>query len=323
MELIKNGLKKLWQLVFIIPFVLVISFILVLFIDLFRNGAPYLSLEFIFANPFYKDVDPAYFHGIFGFPNLNPVLFEANTYITGIFPAVYGTILVTLITAAVATPLGVFTGIYLSEYTKSGPIITIIRVSIRNLAGVPSIVYGIFGVFIFVDIFGFGKSALATGFTLGLLTLPWTITASEEAMKTIPKSYREGALALGATKWQSIYTNVLPPAIPGIITGMILGISRAAGETAPILFTGVVASIPLNNLDWYGYLRPDRIWHSLSDKFMALSNNIYYKATEGSTEMDSLPEAYATAITLLLIIVLLNVFALVFRSYMRQQHKIL
>jgi phosphate transport system permease protein len=120
----------------------------------------------------------------------------------------------------------------------------LIRLAIRNLSGVPSIVYGLFGVVLFVQMMQFGTSILSGGLTLGLLTLPWTITACEEALKTVPKSYREGALALGATKWYSIRTNVLPYAIPGMLTGVILGLARAAGETAPILFTGAAFFLP-------------------------------------------------------------------------------
>jgi phosphate transport system permease protein len=156
----------------------------------------------------------------------------------GIFPAIFGTLLVTVVTAVLAIPLGMFAAIYLNEYAKQSRLTRLIRLSIRNLSGVPSIVYGLFGVILFVNILKFGTSILSAGLTLGLLTLPWTITASEEALKTIPNSYREGSLALGATKWQAIRTNVLPYALPGMLTGTVLGLARAAGETAPLLFTG-------------------------------------------------------------------------------------
>ena len=162
----------------------------------------------------------------------------------GIFPAILGTFLVSLITVLLAVPLGMFSAIYLNEYAYQGKLVRMIRLSIRNLSGVPSIVYGLFGVALFVRVFHFGASILSAGMTLGLLTLPWTITASEEALKTVPKAYRDGALALGATKWQAIRTNVLPYAIPGMLTGAILGLARAAGETAPILFTGAAFFIP-------------------------------------------------------------------------------
>ena len=138
-----------------------------------------------------------------------------------------------------------FAAIYLNEYAGQGILTRIIRLSIRNLSGVPSIVYGLFGVILFVNAMRLGTSILSAGLTLGLLTLPWTITASEEALKTVPNSYREGALALGATKWQAIRTNVLPYAMPGILTGAILGLARAAGETAPIMFTGAAFYLPV------------------------------------------------------------------------------
>ncbi len=156
----------------------------------------------------------------------------------------------TLITAVLAVPLGMCAAIYLNEYAKQSRLTRLIRLSIRNLSGVPSIVYGLFGVILFVNIMRFGTSVLSAGLTLGLMTLPWTITASEEALKTVPNSYREGALALGATKWQSIRTNVLPYAVPGMLTGTVLGLARAAGETAPILFTGAAFFLPFSRNPW-------------------------------------------------------------------------
>ncbi|MFH1854389.1 MAG: phosphate ABC transporter permease PstA, partial [Candidatus Omnitrophota bacterium] len=162
----------------------------------------------------------------------------------GILPAIVGTVLVTIITAILAVPLGMGCAIYLNEYARDSKITRLIRMSIRNLSGVPSIVYGLFGVVLFVQSMHLGTSILSAGLTLGLMTLPWTITASEESLKGVPDSYREGALALGATKWQAIKTNVLPYAIPGMLTGTILGLARAAGETAPILFTGAAFYLP-------------------------------------------------------------------------------
>lgn len=182
----------------------------------------------------------------------------------GIFPAIFGTFLVTLITAILAVPLGMGAAIYLHEYARQTRVTRLIRLSIRNLSGVPSIVYGLFGVILFVNILRFGTSILSAGMTLGLMTLPWTITASEEALKTVPDSYREGALALGATKWQSIRTNVLPYAVPGMLTGTVLGLARAAGETAPIMFTGAAFYLP--------YLPK-----LLGDQFMALPYHLYIK----------------------------------------------
>ena len=226
----------------------------------------------------------------------------------GIFPAIMGTFLVTIVTAILAIPFGMFAAIYLNEYAKQSRLTRIIRLSIRNLSGVPSIVYGLFGVILFVNILRFGTSILSAGLTLGLLTLPWTITASEEALKTVPNSYREGALALGATKWQSIRTNVLPYAIPGMLTGTVLGLARAAGETAPILFTGAAFYLP--------YLPK-----SLSDQFMALPYHLYIMATQHHAIQQVRPLAYGTALVLIVLVLSLNMTAIVIRYRMRRKRR--
>lgn len=226
----------------------------------------------------------------------------------GIFPAIFGTFLVTIVTAVLAIPLGMFAAIYLNEYAKQSRLTRIIRLSIRNLSGVPSIVYGLFGVILFVNILRFGTSILSGGLTLGLLTLPWTITASEEALKAIPNSYREGSLALGATKWQAIRTNVLPYAIPGMLTGTVLGLARAAGETAPILFTGAAFYLP--------YLPK-----SLSDQFMALPYHLYIMATQHHAILQVRPLAYGTALVLIALVLGLNMAAVIVRFRMRRKRR--
>jgi len=223
----------------------------------------------------------------------------------GIFPAIMGTFLVTLVTAVLAVPLGMFAAIYLNEYAKQTRLTRIIRLAIRNLSGVPSIVYGLFGVILFVNVLSFGTSILSAGLTLGLLTLPWTITASEEALKTIPNSYREGALALGATKWQSIRTNVLPYALPGMLTGTVLGLARAAGETAPIMFTGAAFYLPI-------------LPKSLGDQFMALPYHLYVMATQHHAISQVRPIAYGTALVLLILILLMNITVIIFRYRLRR-----
>jgi phosphate transport system permease protein len=223
----------------------------------------------------------------------------------GIFPAIIGTFLVTIVTAILAVPLGMFAAIYLNEYAKQTKLTRIIRLSIRNLSGVPSIVYGLFGVILFVNILKFGTSILSAGLTLGLLTLPWTITASEEALKTIPNSYREGALALGATKWQSIRTNVLPYAMPGMLTGTVLGLARAAGETAPIMFTGAAFYLPF-------------LPQSLSDQFMALPYHLYVMATQHHSITQVRPLAYGTALVLIILILLMNMTVFILRYRLRR-----
>jgi phosphate transport system permease protein len=224
----------------------------------------------------------------------------------GIFPAIVGTFLVTMVTALLAVPLGMFAAIYLNEYARQTRLTRVIRLSIRNLSGVPSIVYGLFGVILFVNILNFGTSILSAGLTLGLLTLPWTITASEEALKTIPNSYREGALALGATKWQSIRTNVLPYALPGMLTGTVLGLARAAGETAPIMFTGAAFYLPF-------------LPRSLGDQFMALPYHLYVMATQHHNISLVRPLAYGTALVLIALVLGMNMVAIVIRYRLRRK----
>jgi phosphate transport system permease protein len=226
----------------------------------------------------------------------------------GIFPAIFGTFLVTLITAILAVPLGMCSAIYLNEYASQGRLTRLIRLSIRNLSGVPSIVYGLFGVILFVNVMRFGTSVLSAGLTLGLMTLPWTITASEEALKTVPNSYREGALALGATKWQSIRTNVLPYAVPGMLTGTVLGLARAAGETAPILFTGAAFFLP--------YLPK-----SAGDQFMALPYHLYIMATQHHQIEQVRPLAYGTALVLIVLVLGMNMTAVVIRYKLRRKRR--
>lgn len=223
----------------------------------------------------------------------------------GIFPAIVGTFLVTVITALLSIPLGMGCAIYLNEYAKDNKITRLIRMSIRNLSGVPSIVYGLFGVILFVQMMNLGTCILSAGLTLGLMTLPWTITASEEALKNVPNSYREGALALGATKWQSIRTNVLPYAVPGMLTGTILGLSRAAGETAPILFTGAAFFLPF-------------LPKSLLSQFMALPYHLYIMSTQHHAVSKVRPIAYGTALVLIALVFIMNLCAVMVRYRLRK-----
>lgn len=227
----------------------------------------------------------------------------------GIFPALMGTIFVTLITIIFSFPIGVAAAIYLNEYAKQTFSTRLIRASIRNLAGVPSIVYGLFGVALFVQAMGLGRSVLASGLTLGILTLPWIITTAEESLKNIPQSFRDGSLALGATKWETIYLNVLPYAMPGILTGGILGISRAAGETAPILFTGVAFFIP-------------DLPQSLFDQFMALPYHLYIMSTQHHAIELVRPLAYGTALVLILMVFGLNLGAIIIRYRLRKKYRL-
>lgn len=219
----------------------------------------------------------------------------------GIFPAILGTTLVTFVTTIFAIPIGVGTAIYLNEYAIHSWWTRLIRISIRNLAGVPSIVYGLFGVVLFVRSFHLGTSVFSAGLTLGLLTLPNIITASEEALKTVPKAFRDGSYALGANKWQTIYKNVLPYATPGLLTGAILGLSRAAGETAPILFTGAAFFIPGITFD-------------LTKQFMALPYHLYIMSTQHHNIELVRPIAYGTALVLISLVAILNLMVSLIRS---------
>ena len=224
----------------------------------------------------------------------------------GIFPAIVGTVAVSILMVIFSVPLGISAAIYLTEYATPGRLTRIIRISIRNLSGVPSIVYGLFGVAFFVQMFHLGTSLLSAGLTLGLLTLPWTITASEEALRSVPLAYREGALALGATKWQAIRTNVLPYALPGMLTGIILSLSRAAGETAPILFTGAAFFLP-------------HLPGSILDQFMALPYHLYILSTQHHAIEQVRPLAYGTALVLIGLVILLNAAAILLRYRLRRK----
>jgi phosphate transport system permease protein len=229
----------------------------------------------------------------------------------GIWPAIVGTFWVSLVTVIFSVPIGMFAAIYLNEYAKQGHLVRLIRLAIRNLSGVPSIVYGLFGFSLFVLMLNLGLSVLSSGLTLGLLTLPWTITASEEALKTVPRSYREGALALGASKWQTIRTNVLPYAVPGMLTGTILGLARAAGETAPILFTGAAFFWPVL----------PKFPKVLFQQFMALPYHLFIMSTQHHEILKVRPLAYGTALVLIVLILLMNTIAIVIRYRFRKKYK--
>lgn len=219
----------------------------------------------------------------------------------GIFPAIVGTFYLALISTIASFPVGLGAGIYLAEYAPDNWFTNLIRSITRNLAGIPSIVYGIFGVALFVQLSRMGTSLIASGLTLGLMNLPWLITTSEEALRQVPHSYREGSLALGATKWQTIWKAVLPPALPSILTGAILSMSRAAGETAPILFTGVVFYTP-------------HLPSSLSSQFMALPYHLYILATQHQDIERVRPLAYGTALVLIMLSLILNLSAFFIRK---------
>ncbi len=224
----------------------------------------------------------------------------------GILPAIVGTFYLVLGAVFFALPLGLFAAIYLSEYSKDNWINRGVRLAIINLAGVPSVVFGLFGLALFVGFFKFGSSILSGSLTLGVMILPVIITSSGEALDSVPKSFREVSLSLGATKLQTIRHAVLPHALPGILTGTILGVGRAAGETAPILFTVAAFYLP-------------RLPQSIFDQAMALPYHLYVLSTQ-VPNVDS-KIRYGTALVLLTIVLLMNLIAIMIRSYFRSKKK--
>jgi phosphate transport system permease protein len=261
--------------VVVLPIVLVVGYIVV-------QGAPALSWEFITQMP------------------------RGGMREGGILPAIVGTLWLTAGTAVFAVPLGVAMAIYLAEYASDNLLTRLVRLSIVNLAGIPSVVYGLFGLGIFVLFLGFGSSILAGALTLAIMTLPVIISTSEEALRAVPQSFRTVSVSLGGTKWQTVSHVVLPQALPGILTGVILGLERAAGETAPILFTVAAFFLP-------------RLPHSVFDQTMALPYHLFVI----STQVPGMPVKiqYGTALVLLIFVLSMNLSAAGLRSYYRRRRQ--
>ena len=255
---------------------------------------------------------------------------EANTE-GGIFPAIFGTVMMVLIMSLIVTPFGVIGALYLREYARQGVIVRTVRIAVNNLAGVPSIVFGVFGLGFFV--YGVGGTIDALWFsdrlptptfgtggilwaslTLALLTVPVVIVATEEGLAAVPREYREGSIGLGATKWETIWKVVLPTALPGILTGLILAMARAAGEVAPLMLTGVVKLAPAMPIDWtWPFLHLDR-------KFMHLGFHIYDVGFQSPNVEAAKPMVYVTTLVLILVVVLLNLTGIVLRNRMRRKY---
>jgi phosphate transport system permease protein len=269
------ALLALCTLAVVIPIVLVIGNIAV-------TGFPALSWEFLRAMP------------------------RGGMKAGGIFPAIVGTLVLTVATAMFCIPVGVGGAIYLSEYARDNWATRAVRLAVVNLAGIPSIVYGLFGLGLFVLFLRLGTSILAGAMTLAIMTLPVIISTAEEALRAVPTEFRTVNASLGGTRWQAIRHIVLPQALPGIITGVILGLLRAAGETAPILFTVAAFYLP-------------RLPHSLGDETMALPYHLYVI----STQVPGMPASiqYGTALVLLIIVLSMNVVATVIRSYFRRRRQ--
>lgn len=227
----------------------------------------------------------------------------------GIFPCIVGTFWLCLGSMAFAMPLGVCTSIYLHEYARPGKMLRLIRLCVANLAGVPSVVFGLFGLGLFVTAMKLGVSLAAGWLTLGALCLPVVIGTAEEALRNVPATYREASLALGATKWQTIWRVVLPSALPGILTGSILGVGRAAGETAAIMFTAAVFYTP-------------KMPTSMFSDVMALPYHIYVLATAGTEIEKTRPIQYGTSLVLIALVLGMNLAAILLRAWLqkRQAH---
>jgi phosphate transport system permease protein len=224
----------------------------------------------------------------------------------GILPAIIGTIYLTVGTAIFSVPLGIAAAIYLSEYASDTPLTRTIRIAIINLAGIPSVVYGLFGLGLFVIFLNFGTSILAASLTLSIMTLPVIISTAEESLRSVPQAFRTVSISLGATRWQTIRRIVLKEALPGILTGVILGLERAAGETAPILFTGAAFFLP-------------QLPHSPLDATMALPYHLFVI----STQVPEMPiqVQYGTALVLLVFVLTMNLIATVIRSRARAKRQ--
>jgi phosphate transport system permease protein len=226
----------------------------------------------------------------------------------GILPCIVGTVCLGFGAILAALPIGIASAIYLNEYARPGKVVRLIRLGINNLAGVPSVVFGLFGLAFFVVILNMGVSIAAGALTLGAMSLPVIIGSTEEALKSVPDTYREASLGLGATKWQTIWRVVLPSALPGILTGAILGISRAAGETAPIMFTGAVFFTP-------------KLPVSIFNEVMALPYHIYVLATAGTEIEKTRHLQYGTAIVLIALVLGMNLLAIFWRARLRKRLK--
>ena len=256
---------------------------------------------------------------------------ESNTE-GGVFPAIFGTVMMVLLMSIFTVPFGVLSALYLREYAKQGPLVRAVRIAVNNLAGVPSIVFGVFGLGFFIYFIGgtidqlFFPERLPTptwgtggilwaSLTLALLTMPVVIVATEEALTQIPRGMREAALALGATKWQVVRRIILPAAMPGILTGLILAMARAAGEVAPLMITGVVKLAPSLPFDsYFPFFHLDR-------KFMHLGFHIYDVGFQSPNIEAAMPMVYTTTLLLIFIVVLLNITAMIIRTNLRKKYK--
>ena len=280
---IENVVKNFFLIMtclMILPLLLIIGY-------LFYKALPVLSFDFLLKNP------------------------QDNMRAGGLWAPFLGTIYLVVVSLLVAAPIGVFAAVYLNEYARDNWFIRIVNLAVVNLAGVPSIVHALFGVGAFVLFAGLGESILAASLTLAIMTLPVIIASTTEALKAVPVSFREACWNLGATRWQTIRRIVLPNSISGILTGVILQVSRAAGETAPIMFTGAVFYKAIAEGDIFAY--------NITDQCMALSLHLYTISTQVPDVTEGIP--YATAIVLVGSVLLVNAAAIVLRVYLRTRKR--
>jgi phosphate transport system permease protein len=280
----RRGKNTFWLSVMTLMLIITAGFLVVFIVRIITLGAPVLSWKFIIEPPR-----------------------EAMTE-GGIFPALIGTFLLTALAMIIALPLGIFTAIWLTHYGKPSQLVNILHIIINTMAGIPSIIFGLFGMTIFVNLLDLNVSLLSGSLTLAILALPVIINNTEEAIRSVPADFSEASLALGATTRQTISKVVFPAALPNILTGAIISVGRVAGETAPIMFTAAT---------FYSRSLP----HSLQNEVMALPYHIYALMTEGTHPQAQVPIAYGTALVLLLLVLLIDALAIIIRSYMRKKRQ--
>ena len=274
--------QRLISILFLMMTLFLIVPVLIILGTLVVKGSSVISIDFLFTSP------------------------TEGMTAGGIFPALLGTVFLVAVDLVIAIPIGISAAIYLSEYAGNNWLTRVINLAIINLAGVPSIVHALFGLGAFVLFFGFGTSILAASLTLAIMTLPLVIVASKESMQAVPQAFREASWNMGATRWQTIRRVVLPNAIPGILTGLILEISRTAGETAPIMFTGAVFFTPF-------------LPQSIFDQTMAMPLHLFVVATQVPGVPEDLP--YGVALMLIALVLFMNALSIAFRAWLRGKKK--
>ncbi|MES9826042.1 MAG: phosphate ABC transporter permease PstA [Candidatus Thiodiazotropha endolucinida] len=274
--------QNLYRILFLMMTILLIIPVIIILSTLIAKGGSIISIDFLFTDP------------------------TNGMTAGGIFPALLGTVWIVAVALLASVPLGVAAAIYLNEYAGDNWFTRLIQLAIINLAGVPSIVHALFGVGAFVIFFGFGTSILAASLTLAIMTLPVVIVSTRESLRAVPQAFREACWNMGATRWQTIKRVVLPNAVSGILTGVILEVSRTTGETAPIMFTGAAFFLPF-------------LPQSVFDQTMALSLHLFVVATQVPGVPDNLP--YGVALVLIAMVLLMNSISIAFRMYLRGKKK--